>query len=173
MASTAYAHLQVEHSVVRNEDGSLGYSDGKRFNQLYGQLQLASDVPRLKVKISRKVEKLTRFKFGLENTAGVEHIDRVCRKHQESSTLDNVLFKYEEAASGREVTYVKDVWNNSHSVRRLHPNALCGRGAMLESIKDRVYVLDSSIPHEKEQVRRGYLKVEGSQMVSIKVRSKP
>ena len=64
---------------------------------------------------------------------------------------------------------MQEAWKRGYAVRRLLANALTGLGAMLASNKDRVYVLDSSIPHEHEMVRRGYLQVDGADMVSLNV----
>lgn len=75
--------------------------------------------------------------------------------------LPNIVFAYEEAggASG-EAVYVEIEGQPHLTVRALHARALLGSGMFLESNKNRVYVLDSSIPCEHQTIKRGYLKVQ-------------
>lgn len=115
----------------------------------------------------------------------LDHVSERGHTYEESCPMENLLFKYQTAdfpteiveeegwnvrvlPSEVEVEYAQEAWKKGYGVRRLFANALRGRGAMLASNKGRVYVLDSSIPHENEMVSRGYLKVDGSAMVSSK-----
>lgn len=162
MATTSWLPYTSRPVLRADRDGTLGYSDGARYYQLYGRLQLASDVPPVTLKISRPLERST----GLQ--VEIEHKAEACYKQEETITLDNILFKYEETSFSyeMEVAYVREEWNSRHHVRRLFPGALRGRGAMLSSIKDRVYVLDSSIPPPFQRIERGYLRIERSELVS-------
>lgn len=166
MATTAW--FRDAYIILHaDRDGTLGYSDGMTYYPVYGRLQLASGVPPATANISQQMERLTKIRLGLEQ-AGLEHTLRASYRREETITLDNILFKYEETRGvyQTEVAYVQEEWNSRHYVRRLFSSALRGRGAMLSSIENRVYVLDSSIPRPSPWIKRGYLKVGSSDLVS-------
>lgn len=154
------------YTLREDQDGTFGYSDGMNYYPLYGRLQLASDVKAVKLQTSRRIE--TSKKVSLKIAVGLESELKECHTRAETMRLDNILFKYEETRGmhNNEVTYVREEWNSGHHVRRLFPRALRGSGAMLSSIENRVYVLDSSIPRPSDKIERGYLKIGRSDVVS-------
>lgn len=162
MATRAYVHYT--YAIQTNGDGTLGYTDGKKYIALYGRLQQVSEVIPVKVKHTREQSTTTRVKVGLEYMC-VDHTANDRTKYEESSSMENILFSYKTTEIRSEVEYEQQEWKEGYGVRRLYAAALLGRGAILKSNQNRVYVLDSSIPHENEMVGRGYLKVDGSDKV--------
>lgn len=154
------------YTVCGATDGTLGYSDGGRYRPLYGRLQQVSEI--VGVKVTTSLQKTTSFGAGAGEELYVGLKTKQTGTIKTTFFMENVLFKYEadDNKSGFEVVYVQEEWKKTYAVRQLLANALRGTGAMLESNKGRVYVLDSSIPHDNQRVARGYLKVDGSDMVS-------
>ena len=141
-----------------NNDGSLGYVSGGKFELMYGPPRTSKDV--LSVHITRGDAERRSFQkwgFTLEATYA----------RGRSDPLPNLLFSCDWLEDRDGPVFVQQPWppaDDGIIVRALLPGALRGDGAMVQSHQGMVYVMDATLPTD---ARKGYLAVEGPEKVRV------
>lgn len=101
MATKAFEHHA--YAVRAAKDGTLGYSDGKKYVPIYGRLQhVSDDATSVKVTSSQHIDTSIGISVGMEGPS-MDLSGNRRRTREETFFMENALFKYERE-SGSEVT---------------------------------------------------------------------